>query len=64
MIAEIASGNFDAADVFFLIATIAFAVAAVVLLMSKRIATATDIPLATTLAYLGLGFLALGLLVL
>jgi hypothetical protein len=64
MLAEISSGNLDTADVFFLIATILFALAAVVLLMSKRVATATDIPIATTLGYVGLAFTALALLVL
>lgn len=64
MIADIASGNTSTADVFFLIAVIVFALAALVLLMSKRVSSATDIPIASTLGYLGAAFVALGLLVL
>lgn len=65
MIADIATGNTEIADVCFLFALIAFALAAVVLFARRRIeATATDIPIATVLAYLGLALVALGLLVL
>jgi hypothetical protein len=59
MIAEIASGNFDAADIFFLIAIIAFAIAAVV----PWVVSITR-PVAASLLALGGGFLALGFLVL
>lgn len=64
ILADIVSGKTSTADVSFLIAVIVFGLATLVSLMSKRVVTATDIPIATALAYLGLGFLALGFLVL
>lgn len=61
MIADIASGNVDTADVFFLIAVIVFALAAIV----PWIDTITVAkPVAISLTALASAFLALGLLVL
>jgi hypothetical protein len=67
MLAEISSGNLDAADVFFLIATILFAIAALATfkpIHRHTAETVTTIPLATMLGYAAAGFLALGFLVL
>jgi len=59
MIAEIASGNFDAADIFFLIAIILFAIAAVV----PWVVSITK-PVGVSALAFGLAFIALGFLVL
>ena len=66
MLAEISSGNLDTADVFFLIATIVFVLAAIAVVVPNRHRgeTVVVIPWATVLGYIGLAFTALALLVL
>lgn len=59
MIAEISSGNTDAADVFFLIAVIVFVLATLVVWVES-----ITKPVAISATALGLAFVALGFLVL
>lgn len=60
LLSTIATGNVDAADVFFLIAVIVFVVAAIL----TWVAAPPAPKIATTLGYLAAGCLALALLLL
>jgi len=68
MLAEISSGNIDAADWFFLVAVV-LAVLAAVLAVPRRVASDSTVRASTAvwspvLGWLALGFAALALLVL